>query len=87
MKKLTLLLFVVMLLTACGPKPLDVANSWVAALNGGDIDMALSYLTENATVTIVPPADGDGIYTGQAEIRGWYETSHCRKRCHHLERL
>ena len=70
----TVFQFVAMLLTACGLKPVDVANSWVAALNKGDIDLALSYLTEDATVTIVPPAEDDGIYTGLVEIRGWYET-------------
>jgi len=74
MKKLTLLLLVVILLTACGPKPQDVVNSWQAALNKGDIDAALSYLADDTTVTIVPPAEGDGIYNGHAEIRGWYET-------------
>src|SRR3990172_7293532 len=91
MKKLTLLLFVAILLTACGPaatpqptaipptapplSPQDIADSWQEALNKGDIDAALSYLAEDATVNIVPPGpDGDGVYTGHAEIRGWYET-------------
>ena len=73
MKKLTLLLLVVILLTACGPKPQDVVNSWQAALNKGDVDAALSYLAEDATVTIIPPAEGDGVYNGHTEIRGWYE--------------
>jgi len=75
MKKLTFLLLVAILLTACGPKPLDVVNAWQAALNKGDIDAALSHLADDATVTIAPPGpDGDGVYTGHAEIRGWYET-------------
>jgi hypothetical protein len=74
MKKLFLLLLVAIMLTACGPKPRDLVNSWQAALNKGDIDAALSYLADDATVTIAPPADGDGVYTGHAEIRGWYET-------------
>lgn len=74
MKKLTLLLFVAMLLTACSPAPQDVVNSWQSALNKGDVDAALSYLAEDATVTIIPPAEGDGIYNGHDEIRGWYET-------------
>ena len=43
-------------------------------MNKGDIDAALSYLSEDATVTVIPPADGDGIYNGYDEIRGWYET-------------
>lgn len=91
MKKLTLLLFVAILLTACQPaathqptanppteppaSPQDIANSWQEALNHGDIDAALSYLAEGATLNIVPPGpDGDGVYTGHAEIRGWYES-------------
>ena len=75
MKKLTLLLLVAILLTACGPAPQDVVNAWQAALNKGDVDAALSYLADDATVTIVPPGpDGDGVYNGHAEIRGWYET-------------
>jgi len=74
MKKLTLLLFVAILLTACGPKPQDVVNSWQAALNKGDIDTALSHLAEDAVVTISPAADGDGVYNGHTEIQGWYET-------------
>lgn len=75
MKNLTLLLLIAILLTACGPKPLDVVNSWVAALNKGDIDTALSYLADDATVTISPAGpEGDATFTGHAEIRGWYET-------------
>lgn len=91
MKKLTLLLFVAILLTACQPvappEPTDVipptqpppshqdvANAWLEVLNKGDIDATLSYLDASATVTIIPPAEGDGIYTGHAEIRGWYES-------------
>jgi hypothetical protein len=87
MKKLTLLLFIALLLTACQPAatpqptPIpptkaptlqDVANAWLAALNKGDIEAALSYLADDATVTIIPPAAGDGVYTGHGEIRGWY---------------
>ena len=43
-------------------------------MNKGDVDTALSYLAEDATVTVIPSGDGDGIYNGHAEIRGWYET-------------
>ena len=76
MKKLNLILLVALLLTACGPAPQDVVNSWAEALNKGDIDAALSFLADDATVAVVPPGpDGDGIYNGHAEIRGWYETT------------
>jgi ketosteroid isomerase-like protein len=55
--------------------PLSVVNAWVAALNAGDIDGALSYVADDAVVTIVPPAPGtSGVFTGNEEIRGWYET-------------
>jgi len=90
MKKLALLLFAVILLTACQPvvtaQPTDVppasapslqelANSWQDALNKGDIDAALSYLAQDAVVTISPAGpEGDAVFTGPAEIRGWYES-------------
>lgn len=55
--------------------PLALVNSWQAALNAGDVDKALSFLAEDAMVTIVPAGpDGDGVYSGRAEIRGWYQT-------------
>lgn len=91
MKKQTLLLLVAILLTACQPAatpqpilvlptepPLslqDIATSWQEVLNQGDIDAALSYLAENAVVTIKPAGpQGDAVFTGHTEIRGWYET-------------
>ena len=53
---------------------MSIVDAWVAALNAGDIDAALSYLADDAVVTIVPPAPGtSGVFTGQGEIRGWYE--------------
>jgi hypothetical protein len=73
MKKLTLFLLIATLLTACGPAPQSVVDSWAEAMNAGDMDKALSYLAEDAVVTIVPAMEGDGVYNGHAEIRGWYE--------------
>jgi hypothetical protein len=73
MKKLTLLLLIAALLTACGPAPQEAINSWQEAMNAGDMDKALSYLAEDAVVTIIPAMEGDGVYSGHAEIRGWYE--------------
>lgn len=75
--KLFLASVAVFALAACqsSPEPMTVVNSWQAALNQGDIDTTLSYLAEDATVTIIPAGpDGDGVYNGHAEIRGWYET-------------
>jgi len=61
-------------LYAQGPDPMSIINAWVEALNAGDIDGALSYLADDAVVTIVPPAPGtSGVFTGKGEIRGWYE--------------
>jgi ketosteroid isomerase-like protein len=54
--------------------PMSIIDAWVADLNAGDIDAALSYLADDAVVTIVPPAPGtSGVYAGKGEIRGWYE--------------
>lgn len=66
---------VVLLLSACSPKPLELANAWQAALNQGDIEAALGYLAEDATISIIPPgSDDDGVYNGRAEVRSWYES-------------
>jgi hypothetical protein len=73
MKKLNLLLLAAILLTACGSASQAVINSWAEAMNAGDMDKVLSYLAEDAVVTIIPAMEGDGVYNGHAEIRGWYE--------------
>jgi hypothetical protein len=44
-------------------------------LNNGDIDLTRAFLAGDAVITIIPAGpDGDGVYNGQTEIRGWYET-------------
>jgi hypothetical protein len=54
--------------------PMSVVNAWHDALNGYDIDAALSYFADGAEVTIVPPLDeGSGVYSGKEEIRSLYE--------------
>jgi hypothetical protein len=76
----TLVSLLCVLLYACSPSPENVADAWQAALNKGDVDGALTYLAEDAEVRIAPPGpDGDGIYSGHAEIRGWYETIQASK--------
>jgi ketosteroid isomerase-like protein len=68
------LLALPMALNAQESDPMSIIDAWVEALNAGDIDAALSYLADDAVVTIVPPAPGtSGVYTGNGEIRGWYE--------------
>lgn len=75
MKKLALLLLVSLLLASCSPSPQSIVNAWQDSLNKGDIDSTLALLADDAIVTIIPAGpDGDGIYNGQSEIRGWYET-------------
>jgi ketosteroid isomerase-like protein len=54
--------------------PMSVVNAWHDALNGYDIDAALSHLADDAMITIVPPLDGgSGVYSGKDEIRSLYE--------------
>lgn len=75
MKRLTILWIFAILLTACGPKPQDIVDAWQEDLNKGDIEAALSHLADNVVVSITPPGPGeDGVYEGQDEVRGWYET-------------
>jgi ketosteroid isomerase-like protein len=81
--KTRMLVFGVLVLTfalrvslhAQGTDPLSIVNAWLDALNAGDIDTALSYLSDDAVVTMVPPGTpgDDGIFTGKEEVRGWYE--------------
>jgi hypothetical protein len=54
--------------------PLSVVNGWHDALNGYELDAALSYFVNDAVITIVPPLDGgSGVYSGKEEIRSLYE--------------
>jgi hypothetical protein len=56
--------------------PLSVVNAWHDALNGYDIDAALSYLADGAEVTIVPPLDGgSGVYLSDCQVED--ETVSC----------
>lgn len=77
MKKTVFILVLrVFLLTACqsAPEPMAVVNSWQDALNKGDVDLALSHMAEDGSVTIIPPEPGDdGVYEGSEEIRARFE--------------
>jgi len=54
--------------------PLAVVNAMHdALLIGGDVDAALSYLADDAVVTIVSPLPGGGVYSGKEEVRGFWE--------------
>jgi hypothetical protein len=75
MKRLGIILMLVILLTACGPKPQDVIDGWQQELNKGYIEAALSYLAEDVVVSVSPPGPGeDGVYEGKQELRNWYAT-------------
>jgi hypothetical protein len=54
--------------------PLSVVNSMHdTLLNGYNIEGALSYLADDAVVTIESPLEGGGVYSGKEEIRGFWE--------------
>jgi ketosteroid isomerase-like protein len=54
--------------------PLAVVNAMHdALLIGGDVNAALSYLADDAVVTIVSPLPGGGVYSGKEEVRGFWE--------------
>jgi ketosteroid isomerase-like protein len=74
MTALALVLALPVALHAQETDPMSIVNAWLDALNAGDINAALSYLADDAVVTIVPPPHGmSGVFTGKEEIRGWYE--------------
>ena len=43
-------------LRAQDTNPQSIVNAWLDALNAGDANTALSYLADDAVVTMVPPA-------------------------------
>jgi ketosteroid isomerase-like protein len=53
-----------------------VVRGLIEALNTGDVEGALAFLSEDAVVQLIPPPmpEDDGIFTGKEEIRGWYES-------------
>jgi ketosteroid isomerase-like protein len=63
------------ILSAQDTDPLSVVNAMHdALLIGHDIDEALSYLADDAVVTIVSPVEGmGGVYSGKEEVRGFWE--------------
>ena len=63
------LMVVIVLLTACGPKPEDMALQAVEAINAQDMEAVLALYADDAVVTSVSPEP----FTGKEEIRGWLE--------------
>lgn len=54
--------------------PESVVRAWHEATHAGDVDAALEYLADDATVTLVPPPPGmSGTLQGKDAIRDWYE--------------
>lgn len=59
----------VVALAGCAPKPEDVTQQLIEAVNAQDVDGALALFAEGAVVDTSGPAP----FTGKAEIRGWLE--------------
>jgi hypothetical protein len=55
--------------------PASVVMAEVEAMNAGDIDAVLALYTDDAVIKLVPPIppDSPDTYTGEAEIRAWFE--------------
>ena len=65
-------MLVILLASACASarpitEPVSVIEAFHEALNDGDIDAAMSFVAEDARFVT------DDIYTGKAEVRGFYE--------------
>ena len=72
---LVLILALPVALYAQETDPVPIVNAWTDALNAGDLEGALSYLSDDAVLTFIPPPipGDDGIFSGQEEIGGWYQ--------------
>jgi hypothetical protein len=55
------------------PDPVQMFQDLTAKLNAGDIDGALEYLSDDIVMTLIPPAEGTGVYTGKEEMRARWE--------------
>jgi ketosteroid isomerase-like protein len=53
----------------------QLATPFNEAMDAGDIDQALDLLADDAVIQLIPPPieGDDGIFSGKAEIRPWYE--------------
>jgi hypothetical protein len=72
---LVLMLALPVALYAQEPDPIPIVDAWTDALNAGDLEGALSYLSDDAVLTFIPPPipGDDGIFSGVEEIGGWYQ--------------
>jgi hypothetical protein len=78
MKKLFLVLTVVLIaLVGCQaqPSPEELLAAMEDALNGGDVDAAMAFFTDDAVVKLVPalPPGSPDTFTSAEEIRAWFE--------------
>ena len=61
---------------AAGDDPAAVIESYVAAVNAGDLEAILALYDENAVHIFLPTPDGSaGVCRGKGEFRMWYEQS------------
>ena len=65
----SIILLTVIILSACAPKPENVAERLVEAVNSQDIEGALDLFAEDAVVDTGGPVT----YQGTVEIKGWLE--------------
>jgi ketosteroid isomerase-like protein len=75
----TALALLVMLPVGAGAQSADpgsVAAALAAAVNAGNVDVALALFADDGVVTLLPPASPTAkhVYTGKAEIRAWLQT-------------
>ena len=75
MMALVLMLALPVALYAQETDPVPIVDAWTDALNAGDLDGALSYLSDDAVLTFIPPPipGDDGVFSGKEEIKGWYQ--------------
>lgn len=53
---------------------IEIMEQIYAAIAEGDVDTALSYVADDAVLTLLPPPEGStGVFAGKEEIRGWWE--------------
>lgn len=72
------------------PSVATVIQAWGEAINAGDVDLALSFLADEASIQLIPPPlpDHDGVFAGKAAIRGWYEiiiAAHAQSTIHDVQ--
>jgi hypothetical protein len=67
------------------PDPVQMILDLNAAIEAGDIDGALEYVSDDIVMTLIPtPQDGKGVYTGKEEIGGRWEQVYALNPTHEI---